>query len=50
MIRIMTTRLIDKVVEDARNYYPRVRAAAEGMEIRIVRVARESLASSLLLS
>ena len=27
-------RLIDKVVEDARNYYPRVRAAAEGMEIR----------------
>jgi phosphoribosyl 1,2-cyclic phosphodiesterase len=28
-------RLIDKVVEDARNYYPRVRAAAEGMEIRI---------------
>ena len=28
-------RLIDKVVEDARNYYPRVRAAAEGMEVRI---------------
>ena len=27
--------VIDKVVERARNYYPRVRAAAEGMEIRI---------------
>jgi phosphoribosyl 1,2-cyclic phosphodiesterase len=27
--------LIDKVVQDARNYYPRVRAAAEGMEITI---------------
>jgi ribonuclease BN (tRNA processing enzyme) len=27
--------LIDKVVQDARNYYPRVRAAAEGMEMRI---------------
>ena len=26
--------LIDKVVQDARNYYPRVRAAAEGMEIK----------------
>ena len=26
---------IDKVVRDARNYYPRVRAAAEGMEIAI---------------
>ena len=29
--------LIDKVVKDARNYYPRVRAAAEGMEIKIER-------------
>jgi phosphoribosyl 1,2-cyclic phosphodiesterase len=27
--------LIDKVVQDARNYYPRVRAAAEGMQIKI---------------
>jgi len=27
--------LIDKVVQDARNYYPRVRAAAEGMEIKL---------------
>ena len=29
--------LIDKVVRDARSYYPRVRAAAEGMEINIQR-------------
>jgi len=29
--------VIDKVVQDARNYYPRVRAAAEGMEITISR-------------
>jgi phosphoribosyl 1,2-cyclic phosphodiesterase len=28
-------RLIDKVVQEARNYYPRVRAASEGMEITI---------------
>jgi phosphoribosyl 1,2-cyclic phosphodiesterase len=28
-------RLIDKVVQEARNYFPRVRAASEGMEIRI---------------
>ena len=27
--------VIDKIVHDARNYYPKVRAAAEGMEIRI---------------
>jgi phosphoribosyl 1,2-cyclic phosphodiesterase len=27
--------MIDKVVAEARNYYPRVRAAAEGMEIKI---------------
>lgn len=27
--------LIDKVVVEARNYYPRVRAAAEGMEIQL---------------
>ena len=26
--------MIDKVVQEARNYYPRVRAAAEGMEIK----------------
>jgi ribonuclease BN (tRNA processing enzyme) len=26
---------IDKVVKEARNYYPRVRAAAEGMEIAL---------------
>ena len=30
-----TDVVIDKVVHDARNYYPKVRAAAEGMEIRI---------------
>lgn len=28
-------RCIDKVVQEARNYYPRVRAAAEGMEMEI---------------
>jgi phosphoribosyl 1,2-cyclic phosphodiesterase len=27
--------LIDKVVREARNYYPRVRAAAEGMDLRV---------------
>jgi ribonuclease BN (tRNA processing enzyme) len=27
--------LIDKVVQEARNYYPKVRAAAEGMEVRV---------------
>ena len=26
---------IDKVVEEARNYYPKVRAAAEGLEIEL---------------
>jgi phosphoribosyl 1,2-cyclic phosphodiesterase len=30
-----TDVVIDKIVRDARNYYPKVRAAAEGMEIRI---------------
>ncbi len=30
-----TDIVIDKIVDDARNYYPKVRAAAEGMEIRI---------------
>lgn len=30
-----TDVVIDKIVDDARNYYPKVRAAAEGMEIRI---------------
>ena len=28
-----TDPIVDKVVQDARNYYPKVRAAAEGMEI-----------------
>jgi phosphoribosyl 1,2-cyclic phosphodiesterase len=27
--------VIDKIVQEARNYYPKVRAAAEGMEIRL---------------
>jgi len=27
--------IVDKVVADARNYYPKVRAAAEGMEIKL---------------
>ena len=27
--------IVDKVVEEARNYYPKVRAAAEGLEIRL---------------
>jgi ribonuclease BN (tRNA processing enzyme) len=27
--------LIDHVVKEARNYYPKVRAAAEGMEIHL---------------
>ena len=30
-----TDTIVDKVVADARNYYPKVRAAAEGMEIRL---------------
>jgi phosphoribosyl 1,2-cyclic phosphodiesterase len=30
-----TDVVIDKVVQDARNYYPKVRAASEGMEIRL---------------
>jgi len=30
-----TDAIVDKVVQDARNYYPKVRAAAEGMEIRL---------------
>ena len=30
-----TDVVIDKIVDDARNYYPKVRAASEGMEIRI---------------
>jgi phosphoribosyl 1,2-cyclic phosphodiesterase len=30
-----TDAIVDKVVADARNYYPRVRAAAEGMEIKL---------------
>jgi ribonuclease BN (tRNA processing enzyme) len=30
-----TDALVDKVVSDARSYYPNVRAAAEGMEITL---------------
>ncbi len=30
-----TDACIDKVVQDARNYYPKVRAASEGMEIAL---------------
>jgi hypothetical protein len=30
-----TDAVIDKVVTDAKNYYPKVRAAAEGMEIKL---------------
>lgn len=30
-----TDAIVDKVVQDARSYYPRVRAAAEGMEIQL---------------
>lgn len=30
-----TDAIVDKVVADARNYYPKVRAAAEGMEIKL---------------
>jgi hypothetical protein len=26
---------VDKVVQQARNYYPKVRAASEGMEIKL---------------
>jgi phosphoribosyl 1,2-cyclic phosphodiesterase len=32
-----TDEIVDKVVVEARNYFPKVRAAAEGMEIEIVR-------------
>jgi phosphoribosyl 1,2-cyclic phosphodiesterase len=32
-----TDAIVDKVVADARNYYPKVRAAAEGMKIRLER-------------
>jgi len=30
-----TDAIVDKVVENARSYYPKVRAAAEGMEIKL---------------
>ena len=30
-----TDNMIDKIVTDARNYYPKVRAASEGMEIQL---------------
>ena len=29
--------IVDKVVTDARNYYPKVRAAAEGLVMRLER-------------
>jgi phosphoribosyl 1,2-cyclic phosphodiesterase len=32
-----TDEIVDKVVQDARNYYPKVRAASEGMEIHLNR-------------
>jgi hypothetical protein len=30
-----TDTIVDKVVQQARNYYPKVRAASEGMEIKL---------------
>jgi len=30
-----TDGVVDRVVKDARNYYPKVRAASEGMEINL---------------
>jgi ribonuclease BN (tRNA processing enzyme) len=39
-----TDAIVDKVVEDARNYYPKVRAAAEGMEIQLGAKAQKSSA------
>jgi phosphoribosyl 1,2-cyclic phosphodiesterase len=35
-----TDAVIDKVVHEARNYYPKVRAAAEGMEINLAGATR----------
>ena len=32
--------VLDKVVHEARNYYPKVRAAAEGMEINLAGAIR----------
>ncbi len=40
-----TDEIVDKVVENARNYYPKVRAAAEGMEIQLGVKAQGSGAS-----
>ena len=40
-----TDEIVDKVVENARNYYPSVRAAAEGLEIHIGKKAQGSGAS-----
>jgi phosphoribosyl 1,2-cyclic phosphodiesterase len=40
-----TDAIVDKVVEDARSYYPKVRAAAEGMEIVLGANAHASGAS-----
>jgi phosphoribosyl 1,2-cyclic phosphodiesterase len=37
-----TDEIVDKVVVEARNYYPKIRAAAEGMEIEIGRSMRAS--------
>jgi len=39
-----TDPIVDKVVEEARNYYPKVRAAAEGMEIRLEAKVQKSSA------
>jgi hypothetical protein len=30
-----TDAIVDKVVNDARNYFPKVRAASEGLEIKL---------------
>lgn len=40
-----TDAIVDKVVENARNYYPKVRAAAEGLEISLGTKAQGSGAS-----
>jgi phosphoribosyl 1,2-cyclic phosphodiesterase len=40
-----TDEIVDKVIENARNYYPKVRAAAEGMEIQVGVKAQGSGAS-----
>lgn len=37
-----TDPLIDKIVSEARNYYPKVRAASEGMEMRLGEKAKKA--------